>query len=113
MTDDTRLAEITMRANADKEYGYMADLPCVEDRMWLLSRVRALEAQAALDGAVIEAVVAVDRTDSPYGSGVWALRKMTDNNGDGYFEDAWEAVTNLEGLLTALAARDARGEGEE
>jgi hypothetical protein len=58
MSDDTRFAQVEMRANADAEYGYMADLPCVEDRMWLIARVHALkrETQLAEDGRMDMAI---------------------------------------------------------
>jgi hypothetical protein len=69
MTDDTRLAEIEARVkrwelmeDAEVENGEYVSV-CVgnvvslreSDYDWLIARVRALEAQAALDGAVVEA----------------------------------------------------------
>jgi hypothetical protein len=41
---------------AHTEYQYLVQDVCDDDIPWLLSRVRALQAQAALDGAVVEAI---------------------------------------------------------
>jgi hypothetical protein len=115
MTDDTRLAEIEAQVNADAEVGYISDLPCVEDRRWLVARIRALEAQAAMD-ALLKVTVLGRRQ----------LEKMLYEWQDAHQRDEWGHVYALmsgevqrareleDAVLDAdLAACDAGGKGED
>ena len=118
MNDNDRLAEIDRQAAMDRRWlantqegpGAVACISrglldkAVEQRDWLIARVRALEAQAA-DAKVVEAAEALKDLGTPYRNGLRAFLKMNDNNWDGYFDDGWDVAEKLEALDAALAAR--------